>query len=96
MACDGVTQKHIGECTDCECPGIVSPVCGENGQTYPNSCQANCDGVLIINEGQCVGGGLQEALVIQRECRCPKDYDPVCGANYRTYQNYCEAECEGM
>jgi hypothetical protein len=29
------------------------------------------------------------------ECRCPEIFAPVCGADGRTYQSACQAECEG-
>ena len=53
MRCDGVRAKHFGECEDCQCPNIISPVCGEDGRTYDNSCQANCYETLVVYEGRC-------------------------------------------
>lgn len=38
---------------DCICPAIFQPVCGIDGVTYPNACQANCAGVLVIFDGPC-------------------------------------------
>lgn len=38
---------------DCFCPAYVDPVCGCNGETYNNSCEASCDGVLSWVEGAC-------------------------------------------
>jgi coxsackievirus/adenovirus receptor len=38
---------------DCLCPKIFQPVCGEDGQTYGNSCEAECSGVKVKSEGDC-------------------------------------------
>ncbi len=36
----------------CVCPTVVIPVCGDNGKTYNNACEAECDGVTWT-EGPC-------------------------------------------
>ena len=29
---------------DCVCPAVYRPVCGSDGRTYSNGCEANCNG----------------------------------------------------
>ena len=38
---------------DCFCISLFEPVCGDDGQTYSNSCKAGCDRVEIACEGEC-------------------------------------------
>lgn len=37
----------------CICTKDYRPVCGKNGVTYPNPCQAGCDKVKEFTEGPC-------------------------------------------
>ncbi len=37
---------------DCICPEIWDPVCGADGETYSNSCYADCEGVNYYMDGE--------------------------------------------
>tara|TARA_Y100000385_G_C12974685_1_gene585621 strand:+ start:559 stop:831 length:273 start_codon:yes stop_codon:yes gene_type:complete len=37
----------------CICTKDYRPVCGSNGVTYPNPCQAGCDKIKEFTEGPC-------------------------------------------
>merc|ERR1719158_1282830 len=66
------------------------PVCG-NGQTYSNSCHANCAGVHHYTGGEC-----RATIEPSTGCVCPYNYDPVCGHDGTTYSNSCQADCAGV
>jgi len=66
----------------CACDDNYEPVCGVDGNTYSNACQAECEGVEIAYSGEC-----------EEPCICPAVYEPVCGVDGNTYGNSCEAAC---
>jgi hypothetical protein len=51
-----VVADHEDRITDlerCDCEGILAPVCGENGKTYVNLCEARCADVEVESYGRC-------------------------------------------
>eukprot|EP00494_Astrolonche_serrata_P034009 UN34278 len=74
--------KHAECPVPCVCPLIYAPVCGVDGETYSNSCEAGCNEIEIASEGEC-----------EKVCLCPFIFAPVCGADGNTYDNSCIADC---
>ena len=82
-------------CQRCSRDIRIAPVCSEDGNTYENECQCACQ-----NNGVCpkyADGPCPNADMMSEKCTHCKSLplDPVCGNDYRTYDNLCYLQCNG-
>merc|ERR1711962_1559398 len=76
----------------CPCTRILDPVCGENGRSYGNPCQAQCDATKV----KCFGSCPCDKTTCPTVCKRFNDDSPVCGVDGQTYPNGCLARCKDI
>ena len=77
---------------DWMCPAVYDPVCGCDGKTYGNACEAGRV-VMSSTAGECAPPDAGSCKLAQPndDLACIALYDPVCGCDGKTYGNACEA-----
>jgi hypothetical protein len=93
----------LGVCTDIPwgCPDVWAPVCGCDGQTHGNECEAHAVGASIQSEGSCGGP------VCETACDCydlnGNDFSqpcpmlcPTCDNYWQCVQGQCAEYCGSM
>lgn len=110
LTCGSGYDCSNNECVaaaSCICPAVFMPVCGQNGTTYGNSCEAGCANAPVVHDGAC--GITGDTCGTIRGLTCQDDYKCRFGTSQFEYpfpdaggtcvaQNYCDApvDCNAL
>ncbi len=80
------------------CAKVNDPVCGCDGKTYANACEADKNGVVKFTKGRCQPAKDEcfDKSKYNPNAPCTKELNPVCGCDGKEYANPCIAERNGI
>lgn len=110
LTCGNGYTCEQGGCVEevsCVCPAVYTPVCGINGSTYGNACNAGCADMPVAHDGECgITGdmcGSMMGLACQDGYKCRFDastytYPYPDASGTCVADNYCDApvDCNGL
>jgi hypothetical protein len=102
-----VAEGDCAEVQSCVCTALYDPVCGVNGHTYGNACNAGCANAPVAHAGECGITGDSCGTIMGLTCK--DDYKCRFGVSTWTYPfpdaggkcvdaTYCDApaDCAGL